>query len=129
MSAAQPAGTSNDAANPVAGLIDRLCALIAEETAALTAGRQFDLEQLNRRKNHAVLELRQLSEALHGHRGDDPELRERLARLQRLLHENERVLQHHLTAARQIATILGQAVAEQDSDGTYSPSAAIGRVS
>lgn len=105
---------------PLLQLIDRLCAMIQEETSALRSGQKFNLEELNRRKNHAVLELRRLTDSQLVYTASDPALRQRFSVLQTLLQENETILQRHLSAARQISDMLGEAVAENDSDGTYS---------
>jgi hypothetical protein len=99
--------------------IRRLEELIEEETAALRSRGRIDLKDFNNRKAHGLLEL---SRALRHYDGvaADEAIRLRLSGLRAKLETNRAVLKMHLDAAREISTIVTEAIQKADSDGTYS---------
>lgn len=114
--------SANPALATLLGLLDRLEEALEEETAALAQRRPLDFEEINRRKSRSLLELtraiRSLPEALAGAR--EGALPARLASLRGKLLGNQDILRIHLSAAQEIAAILGREMGEAESDGTYS---------
>ncbi len=104
-------------------LLDRLSSLLERETAALREGHWDQLDAFNRAKNRAVLELRRQPRP---HAGQiDEQLAADLDRLRRALEDNAGTLQLHIDAAVQVSEMIVEIAAEQESDGTYSRSAAV----
>jgi len=115
--AAKPATDSNAAGLRTA--IDRLAAAIAEENTRLEAGGTVSVEDTVQKKSRALLEVTRFSRAAAA--GLDPALSRRLADLRTALQRNEELLAMHLRAAREVAAIVGAAIAREDWDGTYEP--------
>ncbi|WP_425104795.1 hypothetical protein [Ancylobacter sp.] len=114
--------TANPALATLKGLLDRLEETVKEETSALAQRRPLDFEEINRRKSRSLLELtraiRSLPEAFDAAR--EGGLSARLARLRAGLEANQDMLRIHLSAAQEIAALLGREMGEAESDGTYS---------
>lgn len=114
--------TATPALATLKGLLDRLEETVEEETSALAQRRPLDFEEINRRKSRSLLELtraiRSMPEALDAARGGA--LSARLARLRAGLEANQDMLRIHLSAAQEIAALLGREMGEAESDGTYS---------
>lgn len=110
--------SANPALVTLHGLLDRLEEAVEEETAALSQRRPLDFEEINRRKSRSLLELTRAIRSLPG--ALDGALPARLASLRGKLLENQDTLSIHLSAAQEIAAILGREMGEADSDGTYS---------
>jgi hypothetical protein len=102
----------------VIGCIDRLDQLLDRETEALRNCAPIDFEDFNLRKSHALLELSRAS------RSATPlastAIGARLMDLQAKLAENSLLLEQHLAAMREIATIMVRTIEMAESDGTYS---------
>jgi hypothetical protein len=119
------AGVSERGKPAAAGAIDiviqRLEEVVDQETAALKSRRPVDLKDFNDRKSHALLDLTRALRQMQGGNRDQPQLAKRLANLRAKLEVNQRVLQMHLEAVREVSTTLADAIREADSDGTYTP--------
>lgn len=118
-------------ANPLASLpleraIERLEEVVDEETAALRSRTAVDLKDFNNRKSQGLLELNRALRGLDA-AARDAAAPARLARLRAKLEVNRRVLEVHLAAVREVATVLSDAIRDAESDGTYSPSIRGGR--
>ena len=104
----------------IASTLDRLEAVLGEETRALMAGVSVDVGQFTRQKNQLLLELTCARRSC-----DDRELHAalspRAASLKTLMAANEKALAVHLAAARQVSAIIVDALREAESDGTYAP--------
>lgn len=114
--------TADPALATLNGLLDRLEETLEEETRALAHRRSLDFEEINRRKSRSLLELtraiRSLPDAPDGARQGG--LAGRLSRLRAGLEANQDMLRLHLSAAQEIAALLGREMGEAESDGTYS---------
>jgi hypothetical protein len=119
------AGVSERGKPAAAGAIDiviqRLEEVVDQETAALKSRRPVDLKDFNDRKSHALLDLTRALRQMQAGNRDQPQLAKRLANLRAKLEVNQRVLQMHLEAVREVSTTLADAIREADSDGTYTP--------
>ncbi len=102
----------------IADLLDRLQAVLVEETAVLRGVPPAQLAVHTMRKNQLMLELlrarRTCSDADIRHRHAD-----RLAQLRAALAENRGLLETHLAATREVSSMIVTAIREADSDGTY----------
>ncbi len=103
-------------------VIQRLEEVVDQETAALKSRKAVDLKDFNDRKSHALLDLSRALRQMQAGGANQAHLKSRLADLRAKLEVNRRVLQMHLEAVREVSTTLADAIREQDSDGTYSPS-------
>lgn len=101
--------------------IERLEEVVDEETAALRSRAAIDLRDFNNRKSQGLLELNRALRGLDG-AARDKAVPGRLARLRAKLEVNRTVLETHLVAVREVATVLADAIRDAESDGTYSPS-------
>jgi hypothetical protein len=101
--------------------IHRLEDLIDEETAALRDHKAIDLKDFNNRKNQALYELSRASRLVED-LCRTPEVKERLQTLRDKLEENRCMLKIHIEAAREVLTIMTDAIQHAESDGTYSVS-------
>jgi hypothetical protein len=102
------------------GAIQRLEAVVDQETAALRAHAAVDLNAFNNRKSQGLLELNRALRSLGG-TGGDAAIATRLAALRAKLDVNRTVLKMHLDAVREISNIMADAIREAESDGTYTP--------
>ena len=101
--------------------IERLEAVVDQETAALKGRAATDFREFNNRKSQGLLEL---SRSLRYFQGATPSnaVLARLADLRTKLDINRAVLKLHLEAVREVSTIMADAIRDTESDGTYSPS-------
>ena len=121
---AMPGGAATTPAVPAAAAafvkaIERLEEIVEQETNSLREHRHTDLQDFNHRKRHGLLELSHIVRALDPGPPHD-RVRERLGSLRLKLEKNSAVLQTHLRAVREIASIVSRAIQDADSDGTYS---------
>ncbi len=107
---------------PLDGLvraIQRTQATIEEETAALAKGGSVGHGEFRHRKDLCLLDLSRRSPAfVHPQR--DPELMAALRDLKDAIIRNQKALRCHINAARQVSAIIMKAIADEDSDRTYS---------
>ncbi len=106
-------------AQALATCIQRLEELIDSETSALAEHREIDLDECNRRKSRALLEITRIARALPPS-AIEAGVRKGIARLREKLQRNRDLLQIHITAVREVADLLAQVTTEMESDGTYS---------
>jgi hypothetical protein len=99
--------------------IERLAEAIETETRDLATPGGVDFRMHAQRKSQGLMELNRLEPALSTLRGH-PRLRKALTQLLEKLDANERLLHAKLRAARTVAEIVARAIAEGQSDGTYS---------
>jgi exonuclease VII small subunit len=101
--------------------IQRLEAVVEQETQALRSRTAIDLKEFNDRKSQGLLELNRALRAFDGIAGDKA-AQTRLSGLRVKLDANRAVLKTHLDAVREVAAVLADAIQDAESDGTYSPS-------
>lgn len=112
-----PAQPTTPAVSAIAAALDRLEGLVEEESEALEKRTPVDLDAINRRKSHSLLEITRLARSLP--LSGDPTLSVRLSRLRDRLVDNHRLLGLHLAAVREIADLMVGVLSEAESDGTY----------
>jgi hypothetical protein len=100
--------------------IQRLCDVVDQETDALRKRTAVDLKVFNERKSHGLLELNRALRLIDG-AATSPAVTGQLATLRAKLEVNQAVLRMHLEAVREVSAILADAIRDQESDGTYSP--------
>jgi hypothetical protein len=98
--------------------IARLELLVDGETDALRNCAAINFDDYNTRKTHALLEFLRVSRAMPDQ--TSPETAFRLAELRGKLAVNARLLDQHLNAMVEIATIMIRNIEREESDGTYS---------
>lgn len=98
--------------------LDRLEEIIDVENAAFDERGALDLVEINRRKSRALLELSRAARGLPNRL--DAAVAGQLARLKAKLDRNQYVIALRIAAAREVGAILDRALAEAESDGTYS---------
>lgn len=96
---------------------------IDDETRALKRTSAIDFEAHRRRKDLCLLDLSRRSRIPPGP-APGPAARMALLRLKDAVIENQAVLKIHLAAARAVSDIMLRAIAEEESDRTYSQSVA-----
>ena len=106
--------------------VDRVEAILDEERRALKTLSGDALKALSDRKARSLLEISRAARALS--HTDASAIQGRLERLRDALDRNRSALLLHLNAAREIAALASRAIAEAESDGTYSARTA-GRLS
>jgi hypothetical protein len=118
-SASPRPGDEKGAALMLETAIRRLVDVVDEETTALRERRPLDLNACNTRKSQGQLEL---DRALRLYNGADPgePLKAALRTLREKLETNRQVLNTHLEAVREVATLIADAIQNVESDGTYS---------
>lgn len=121
-------GDAHHAASPaslvaLATALDRIESVLAAEEAVLSGSGDIDLEDVNHRKSHCLLELTRISRMLP-REGVSPELVTRIEAIRDRLLENRETLRTHLAAAQEISRVLTEALGDAESDGTYSRLAA-----
>jgi len=116
--AATAAENANSVEQAFARCIERLETLIDRETAALRTCAAINFDEFNTRKTHALLEFLRVSRAMPDQTSPSTALR--LADLRVKLAENAQLLDQHLNAMVEIATIMIRNIEREESDGTYS---------
>ena len=111
-------GTADRGRQDLMITINRLQAVLEEETASLQVQATPQLTDFIAKKNQALWDL---SRALRDHRqaADDPQIAARISDLARTLAINRMQLHRHLSAAQEISDILTNAIRAAESDGTY----------
>lgn len=107
---------------PLDGLVravQRAQATIDEETEALAKGGPGDHGEFRHRKDLCLLDLSRRSPAFV-HAPRDPQLMAALRDLKDAIIRNQKALRCHINAARHVSAIIMKAIAEEDSDRTYS---------
>lgn len=99
--------------------LDRVEAVVRDETHALSSDGKLDLADITARKNQSLLELSRLAKRSKGSQ-DLASMRSRLTELRGLLEENSRLLDLHVRASKEVSGLISSAISAQDSDGTYS---------
>ena len=99
--------------------IAQLSEAIERETRDLDDPENVDYRAHAQRKSQGLMELSRVEPALAGLRGH-PGLRAALSDLLDKLDANQRLLNAKLRAARTVAEIVARAIADGQSDGTYS---------
>ncbi|MBX2806941.1 MAG: hypothetical protein KTR19_13285 [Hyphomicrobiales bacterium] len=99
--------------------------LIEEETEALRNQKssnfsELNIRELNIRKNRDLLELEAAVTACLNAGVSEDIIRSSLSGLRAKLAQNQSLLQMHVRAVREVSSIISAAIAEADSDGTYS---------
>ena len=107
--------------DPLSDTIQRLEHLLDQETAALHGSAAIDLSEFNKRKDHSLLELTRAVRIVDIALINDP-MRARFKGLQHRLEANRAVLKLQLDAVREISSIVGKAIQDAESDGTYGQS-------
>lgn len=105
--------------------LDRLEETLDLETAALLSRDLKNLDEFNRRKSHSLLEISRMVKAaetvaLEGHAV------KKFEQLRVKLERNQEILQRHMRAVQEIATIISGAIQASESDSTYSAHVAHG---
>lgn len=101
--------------------INRLEAVLAGESMALRAGNHGGLGEMSNRKNQSLMELSRISRGLDS-QSLSSETHGRLSGLRDRLADNSRLLQLHMEATAEVAGMITLAIAEAESDGTYTSS-------
>lgn len=115
-----PVGIQQTPQNRAAFLeaVARVEAVVEAETELLRSNQPAKLDEFNHRKIRCLLELSRAVNGMDpGALGDDG--RARLETLRSKLEGNLRVLQMHLTAVREVASLITRAIQDAESDGTY----------
>lgn len=115
--ASKSRGARNDRGAFDLAMVERLCAVIEQETTDLKSLERVDYEASNARKAQGLLELNRLLHAADDRR--TPELIDGLRRLEMAIIDNQKLLLVHLSAANAITGLIARAVRESQSDGTY----------
>jgi hypothetical protein len=101
--------------------VERLGAVLDQETAALRNHVAVDLSEFNDRKSQGLLDLNRALRLFEGGPVDQATLT-RLSDLRVKLESNTSVLRLHLEAVREISDVMANAIRDAESDGTYSAS-------
>lgn len=109
-------------------LVERLLRVVQSETEALDKHERLDLAAISRKKSNMLLELTRISRVWRADKKSVP-LHHKLTELRDALNRNERALQIHLQAARQLTDVIAGVAREAESDGTYAGAYASGMVS
>ncbi|QKV19617.1 hypothetical protein [Oricola thermophila] len=99
-------------------LITRVGSTIEAETRMLRKNPAADISATNARKNRCLYELNLVSRELTP--GDiDEDIRSELLSLRKKVDENAGVLRACMTATKDVIDMLGDAIVNAESDGTY----------
>jgi len=110
-----PVGTSNELLD---NILSRALALLDEETKALRDGRAVEHSSFIARKSMIAFELDAIARMPRAAEPDEG-ARRQLRQLRAKLEENRSLLEVHISACKEIAKILADAVRSADWDGTY----------
>ena len=92
---------------------------IEEETAALSKGVDADYGEFRHRKDLCLLDLSRRAPAFVWP-PRDPEIVAAVRDLKDVIIRNQKALRCHVNATRQVSAIIMRAIADEDSDRTYS---------
>lgn len=98
--------------------VQRAIRAVSKETKALREEKNIDLRAHSDEKSRILLELSRLTEPVDIKVLSSSVTSELLV-LRTLLDENQKVLQRHLEAVREITEVLSKAMLAAESDGTY----------
>lgn len=98
--------------------VQRAIRAVSRETKALREEKNVDLRAHSDEKSRVLLELSRLTEMVDIKTLSSSVTSELLV-LRKLLDENQKVLQKHLEAVREITEVLSKAILAAESDGTY----------
>ncbi|WP_319567359.1 flagellar protein FlgN [Cohaesibacter marisflavi] len=98
--------------------VQRAIRAVSRETKALREEKNVDLRAHSDEKSRILLELSRLTEMVDVKTLSSSVTSELLV-LRKLLDENQKVLQKHLEAVREITEVLSKAMLAAESDGTY----------
>ena len=115
----QPPASGEQPRDGLLRAIRRTRATIDDETAALAEGNGADHGEYRRQKDLCLLDLSRRAPAFL-RPPDDPELMTALRELKEAIIRNQKMLRCHVNAARQVSAIIMKAIAEEESDRTYS---------
>jgi len=102
---------------------DRISGVLREERALIGKPEQPDFETIVARKSHLALELARLNQQARG-KAPSERVRLKLDQLSDELAENARLIQRHMTAVREVYTLVVEAIEASSADGTYTNQAA-----
>jgi flagellar biosynthesis/type III secretory pathway chaperone len=100
-------------------LLDRLKAVIEDESAALSRRDVSYHGQFAERKNQLLRDILVAQRTCYSPRIGQA-LAPRAQELQKLLKRNQRLLKAHMDAVKEISSIIVDSIRQADSDGTYS---------
>jgi hypothetical protein len=103
----------------LSSIIRRIEDAIDLETSAISKDTNFDLAASNARKSRYLYELNRASSGLSPQHLSD-EHRDGLLRLRGKLEINERTILAHMSAVKEVAELLQEAIQRSETDGTYS---------
>ena len=113
-------GRENKEADTILGrAVLRLEEIVDQETTALRSRTPVDFNAFNTRKSQGLLELSRALRML-GNATPSENTKAALRRLREKLDLNREVLQTHVEAVREVASIIAEAIRNAESDGTYS---------
>ena len=98
--------------------VSRLEVVVDAETDLLRGNAPIKFDEFNHRKSRGLLELNRVIGAI-GVEALGEAGHARLQTLRTKLEGNINVLQMHLTAVREVATLISRAIQDAESDGTY----------
>ena len=101
--------------------LDRLEETLDLETSALLARDLTQLDEFNRRKSQSLLEISRIVRTTES-AALDRKATKRLQDLQAKIESNQDILQRHMRAVQEVASIISNAIQVADSDTTYSAS-------
>ena len=99
--------------------LERLEETLDLETSALLARDLSNLEEFNRRKSQSLLEISRLVRTVDS-AALDMVATKRLENIQKKLESNKEILERHMRAVQEVASIVSSAIQSANSDGTYS---------
>ncbi len=99
--------------------IERIEAILDQETALLRQNKAANFHDFNLRKRQGLLELNRTVRALNETKLPS-EGRQRIMTFKAKLEENSKLLHNHLKALEEISVIVTRAIQDSESDGTYS---------
>jgi hypothetical protein len=118
----QPDDVRSDEVRGLLATIRRLESIVDEETIALETGKRIDFDEFSARKSLSMLEFVRLMRT-RMHLGGETQITQEIRNLRQKLERNRIILEMHYDAVREVATIIGMAIKEAESDGTYSATA------
>lgn len=99
--------------------LDRLEETLDLEAAALLSRDLTKFEEFNRRKSQSLLEISRMARGVESS-ALDQDAATRLEKIKAKLQSNQEILQRHMRALQEIASIISGAIQAAESDSTYS---------